>query len=121
MIHLYLDEDSMDKDLVSALRARGLDVVTALEMGKIHISDEEHLIYASQVGRVLFSFNRGDFYKLHLRYLAEGKIHSGIILANQQRYSVGEAMRRILLISAAKNVADMKNQAEFLSAWAYRR
>lgn len=67
--------------------------------------------------RVLFSFNRSDFYELHTRYLAKGKSHAGIILANQQQYSVGEAMRRILLLANTRTHADMKNWIEFLGAW----
>ena len=30
-VRLYFDEDSMDRNLVRALRARGMDVSTALE------------------------------------------------------------------------------------------
>lgn len=29
MFRLYIDEDSMDRDLVRALRTRGADVITA--------------------------------------------------------------------------------------------
>ena len=116
-IRLYCDEDSLDHDLTRALRARGMDVTTALEENMIAREDEEHLDYATQQGRVLFSFNRGDFYRLHTRYLTQGKLHAGIILANQQQYSVGGQMRRILKLSAAKTAADMKNWLEFLSAW----
>jgi len=47
MFKLYIDEDSMDRDLVRALRARGVDVVTAQEVGRIGISDEEHLRFAA--------------------------------------------------------------------------
>jgi post-segregation antitoxin (ccd killing protein) len=32
-VRLYMDEDSMDQALVRALRARGVDVKTALEEG----------------------------------------------------------------------------------------
>ncbi len=39
-IRLYIDEDAMDKDLVQALRARGVDVMTALDAGMIERSDE---------------------------------------------------------------------------------
>ena len=88
-IRLYCDEDSMDQNLVSALRARGMDVTTALEENTVNRGDEEHLDYATQQGRVLLSFNRGDFYRLHSHYLSHGKAHAGIILANQQQYSVG--------------------------------
>jgi len=31
-IRLYLDEDSMDSDLLRALRLRSVDVITALEL-----------------------------------------------------------------------------------------
>ena len=40
-IRLYVDEDALDKDLVRALRARGVDVVTALEASMIERPDEE--------------------------------------------------------------------------------
>ena len=39
-IRLYFDEDSMDGDLVRALRARGVDVTTALEERMIERSDD---------------------------------------------------------------------------------
>ena len=42
-IRLYIDEDSMDKDLVQALRARGVDVITALDAGMVERGDAEHL------------------------------------------------------------------------------
>ena len=117
MIRLYIDENSMDRDLVSALRARGVDVSTAQADGLIERPDEEHLQHALDQGRVLYSFNRGDFYRLHATYLEQGRTHAGIILARQQQYSVGEQMRRLLKLMAAKSAEEMHNQVEFLSAW----
>ena len=116
-IRLYFDEDSMQRSLVDALRARGMDVRTALEDRMIEQTDSAHLDHATQQGRVLFSFNRGDFYRLHTAYLAEGRRHTGIILANQQQYTVGELMRRMLQLAATKSAQDIRNQIEFLSAW----
>lgn len=68
-------------------------------------------------GRVLYTFNVGDFYRLHTALLKQGKSHAGIILARQQRYPVGEQMRRLLKLIAAKSAEEMKNRVEFLSAW----
>lgn len=116
-IRLYLEEDSMRRALAQALRARGVDVTTALDEGMIDREDEEHLDYATAQGRVLYSFNVGDFYDLHTAYLTPGKSHAGMILAQQQRYSVGEQMRRLLKLMAAKSAEDMRDQVEFLSAW----
>ena len=53
----------------------------------IERQDERHLEYATTQGRVLYSFNVRDFYRLHTAFLAQGKAHAGIILAPQQRYS----------------------------------
>lgn len=116
-IRLYLDDDSLAKALVKALRERGVDVVTTLEVGLDGRDDEEHLAYAAEQGRVLCSFNTRDFYRIHSQWLAQDKSHAGIILAQQQRYSVGEQMRRILRIIASKSAEEMKNRVEFLNAW----
>ena len=107
----------MRRSVVSALRARGVDVITALDAEMIERKDAEHLDYATQQGRVLCTFNVGDFYHLHTDSMARGKRHAGIILMRQQHYSVGEQMRRLLRLIAARSAKDMENWVEFLSAW----
>jgi hypothetical protein len=116
-IRLYVDEDAMDEDLIYALRAHGVDIITALQAGMIERDDKEHLDYATAQGRVLYSFNVRDYYRLHMEYLSQGKSHAGIILARQQRYSIGDQMRRLLRLIATKSAEEMKNHVEFLSAW----
>lgn len=116
-IRRYLDEDSMDRVLVRALRARRMDVTTAFDEGMIDRTDAEHLDYATTQGRAVYTFNVADFYRLHSHYLAHGKNHSGIVLARQQRYSVNEQMRRLLKLIATRSAEEMTNSVEFLSAW----
>ena len=103
--------------LVRGLNARGVEVVTALDEGMIQRKDEEHLDYATAQGCVLFSFNVRDFYRLQTVYLAAGRSHAGMILARQQQYSVGEQMRRLLKLIAAKSAEEMVEKVVFLSAW----
>ena len=103
----------MDKALVSALRARGLDVLTAREADMIERRDDDHLAFAAREGRVLYSFNVGDYCRLHTHV----RFHAGMVLALQQRYPVGDQMRRLLRLVAAKSAEDMRNHIEFLSAW----
>jgi len=107
----------MRRSLVSALRARGVDVITALDAEMIERKDAEHLDYATQQGRVLCTFNVGDFHRLHTDYMAHNMPHAGIILMRQHHYSVGEQMRRLLRLMASKSAEDMENWVEFLSAW----
>jgi hypothetical protein len=116
-IRLYFDEDSMWHALLQALRARGIDVHTALEAAMIERTDDDHLAFATAQGRVLCSFNVGDFYRLHMRYMTQQQSHAGIILARQQQYSVGEHMRRLLQLIAHRTAEEMQNRVEFLSAW----
>ena len=107
----------MSRSLVRALSVRGVDVTTALEEKMIERSDADHLYFATRQGRVLFSFNVGDFYRLHTDYLATSKRHAGIILARQQHYSIGQQMRCLLKLIATTSAEEMENRVEFISAW----
>jgi hypothetical protein len=66
---------------------------------------------------VLYTFNIGDFMALHTIYLTEDKEHAGIILGDQQRYGIGEPMRRLLRLVQMTSAEEMRNRIEFLSAW----
>ena len=83
----------------------------------IERDDDEHLIYATAQGRGIFSFNMGHFCRLHSEYLTNQQSHAGIVVSRQQRYSVGEQMRRLLKLIATKTADEMRNQLEFLSDW----
>ena len=80
-------------------------------------SDEEHLRQASSAGRVLYSFNIKDYSLLHEEYIASGRQHAGIVLAFQQRYSIGEQLRRLLHLLNLKSAAEMLSRLEYLSNW----
>jgi predicted nuclease of predicted toxin-antitoxin system len=116
-ILLYIDEDSMDADFVQALRSRNVDVLTVADVGMLHKTDEEQLDWARQKGRVIFSFNTRDFYRLHTTIIGQDLSHAGIILAPQQRYGIGDLMRGVLRLINAKSSAEMQGQLEFLSEW----
>jgi len=116
-IKIYIDEDAMDSDLVAALRSRGLTVITALDAGLVGKSDGEQLAFAAEQGCVLYTFNVSDFYRLHTEWSDSGREHAGMILAPQQRFSVGEQLRRILRLRAATTAVSMRSQVEFLSNW----
>ena len=114
---LYLDEDASSTALVDALRSRGVDVMRAFEVGLTERSDEEQLDWACSAERVIYTFNAGHFAKLHQLFAATGRPHAGIIVGNQQRYSVGEQLRRISRIIASRSAEEMRNQIVFLSNW----
>ena len=91
-------------------------MTTTMEAGMAGRADEQQLEWAASNSRALYSFNRGDFYSLHTNWLREGRHHSGIILS-RQGLSVGEQMRRLLRLVAARSAEDMQNNIEFLTTW----
>jgi len=107
----------MLRAFVLALRARGVDVLTAREADMIERSDEEQLAFAASAGRVICTFNVGDFYRLHAEYLRVAKTHAGMLLMPQQRYAPGELARRVTRLVGALSAEDMDNRVEFLSSW----
>ena len=114
---LYIDEDRISVELVAGLRNNGFDVLTCAEAGMIGKSDEEHLTYASSIGRVLYTANVGDFSEIHARWLRGGRVHTGIIACNSQRWSVGEQIRRISQVARFKSSTEMAGSLEHLSSY----
>lgn len=82
MINLYLDEDVHKKVAVS-LRIKGYDVISAHEVSNWSVSDLRQLEYAVSQKRAIFTFNSGDFVKLHDEYIRNNKHHFGILLSKQ--------------------------------------
>lgn len=116
-VRLFVDEDAMADGLIAGLRARGVDLLTVSEAGTRRLEDDKQLEYATAQGRVLYTFNTSDFYRLHTVWTNQGKNHAGIIFAPQQRYYIGEQMRRLLNVLRLRSAEEMVNNVEFLSHW----
>lgn len=90
MARLYADEN-FPRPAVSALRALGHDVLTALDAGQADrgIPDEDVLAFSHARGRVVLTHNRKHFRALH----ASGQPHSGIVICTEDRNFVALASR----------------------------
>jgi hypothetical protein len=113
---LYMDEDIMEDALVRGLRARGLDLLLVSEAGRQNCSDEDQLVYATITGRVLGSYNVHDYARLHVEWIASGQSHCGLILMEQQRYSLGEEIRMLVRFANFTEMAAMRNRIVYLNA-----
>lgn len=113
-LSLYLDEDTMARSMVAALRARGADVRTVVEAGLQGKEDEIQLEWAATNGRALYTFNVSDFCRIHREYLDRGIGHAGIIVVPRQRYSVKQQIRLLLNLLQTKSAEDMQNCLHFL-------
>jgi predicted nuclease of predicted toxin-antitoxin system len=107
-IRFHLDEH-ISFAVAAGLRRREIDVTTSTDAGLIGASDEAHLQFAGRAGRVVVTQD-GDFLRLH----AQGVTHAGIAYCRQQSISVGEMLRRVVLIHDFLTPEEMAGRVEFL-------
>lgn len=108
-IKIYADEN-VNIAIVEGLKRRGVEAWSALEKGKIGLSDEEQLSYALQENATIFTHD-DDF----LVMAAESGIeHWGIIYVHQQLLSIGESIRRLKAIVETMSLEEMHNHVIFL-------
>lgn len=77
-MRFYLDED-LPPSVARALRARGLDTVSAQEESMLRASDAEQLAFAARQGRCLVTRNAQDFIALSRVVIRDQVPHAGIV------------------------------------------
>lgn len=93
----YLDE-CVDRPVAEDLRHRGFDVLTAVEAGRGQYPDRAQLEYATSAGRVILTYNRMDFRRLHAAFVQAGRPHGGIIILPQTRMIPRRQVRAAMLL-----------------------
>jgi predicted nuclease of predicted toxin-antitoxin system len=78
-VTFYLDED-LSPVVAQLLRERGLDAISAHEIGFIQVSDQEQLDHAAAEGRALVTRNARDFRALSTDRVQRQQPHAGIIV-----------------------------------------
>ncbi|MCC7366735.1 MAG: hypothetical protein IT303_20425 [Dehalococcoidia bacterium] len=92
-------------------------MVSSLDAGIEGAPDDVHLTFAAATGLVLVSSNIRDFPRIHAEWLGAGRSHSGIIIIVQQKFGVGEQLRRLERIAGTIGQAGMVDRLEYLSSW----
>jgi uncharacterized protein with PIN domain len=99
MARFYADEN-FDYPITEALRLMGHDVLTVQEAAERGNDDGRVLSFATADGRVVLTFNRQDFKKLHRQSTA----HGGIVSCTWDRDYVGLAKRIDAAVAAATSL-----------------
>lgn len=113
-IRFLIDEDAQHRGLLAALRARGVDVVAAADVGLGGVDDDAVLTQAANSGRALYTFNVGDFCHLHAKFMSQHRSHAGIVIVPRQRYTVGQQVRSLFQLINMRTAEDMRDRLEFL-------
>ena len=107
-IRLYLDE-GVQVAVAEQMRNRGIDTVHVRDLGLRGDADINHLQRASDMGRVVCTYDY-DFLRLH----GQGIQHAGIIIAQHFDTTVGDWVRGLELICGAMTADEMINHIEYL-------
>jgi len=107
-VRFHLDEH-VSFGVAAGLRRRGVDVSRAAEVGLVGVRDEEQLSFATQAGRVLVSQD-ADFLRLH----EAGVPHAGIAYCHQGLLTIGEMLRRLVLVYDLVTAEEMHGRVEYL-------
>ena len=96
----YLDEDLAPAIAVD-LRQKGVDVISAHEIGNVALGDEEQLVFATRLGRCLVSGNARDFRSLGHAAVEQRRPHAGIVLCPPRIHGpdVGAVVRALMKIA----------------------
>ena len=76
---VYLDEN-LSPRIATILRARGIDAVSAHEVGNTRLDDRSQLRYATGDGRAIVTGDIQDYLALAAETIATNASHAGIIL-----------------------------------------
>lgn len=110
-LRLYANE-CVDARIVAGVRRRSIEVVTAADEGLLGSSDEAQFERAEALGRVIVSSDQ-DFLRLAHARAEAGDEHPGLLFILPQT-AIGDAVRRITLVSQAKEPADLKGWVEWI-------
>jgi predicted nuclease of predicted toxin-antitoxin system len=111
-VKLYTDHH-VPRAIVTGLRLRGVDVLTAYEDGSSELDDPPLLDRATAVGRVLFSQDDDLLIEAKQRQY-DGTPFSGVIYAHQLQVSIGACIRDLELIAMVNEPADHEGQVTYL-------
>lgn len=107
-IRFHLDEH-VDPDIARALRRHGIDVTTTVEAGLRTQDDEAQIAFVRRESRVIITHD-ADF----LRLAAQRTDHPGIVYCHKTARSLGEMIRRLILIYEVLTPGEMTGHVEYL-------
>jgi hypothetical protein len=96
----------------TALRLRGIDVLTAQEDGSAELDDGPLLKRTTELSRILVSQDE-DLLREGTRLLREGCEFSGIVYAHQLRVTIGQMVTDIKIFAKATSREEWLGRIEY--------
>ena len=105
---VFYTNESVSVAVSEGLKRRGVKAISARDAGNLGLSDEEQLAYASKNNFVIVTHD-DDFLSIAMEHE-----HNGIAYVHQEKYNVGDLIRRLKLLCETTQSENMINHVEFL-------
>lgn len=114
---LYLNENISHKLVAIPFRELGYDVISSHEVGMDELDDYSQLAFAARRKRILVTFNRDDFERLHEYMIRSKQSHFGIL--HSESINSRELVDRLrkFLDDSSITMRQMKNEIRDLDNW----
>jgi predicted nuclease of predicted toxin-antitoxin system len=113
-IRLYFDHNAHPR-FARDLRSEVFDALAAIELGHERFADEDHLRWAADHRRTLFTYDKADFSVIADAWMRREEEYAGIILSKAPPLlSYGEILRRLLRLLNEVTAEEMMNRIEWL-------
>ncbi len=106
-------DEHVHRAITTSLRLRGVDVLTAQDDGRRHVTDRILLDRATELQRVLFSQDEDLLAEANLRQRQRIPF-AGVVYAHQLQVSIGTCVRELELIAKIANPEDLAARVEYL-------
>jgi hypothetical protein len=111
-ITLFTDHD-VRRAVVTGLRLRGIDVVTAFELNAHLLEDPDLLSRATEMGRALVTHD--DDHLSEARHRQRNDIpFAGVVYVHQTKLTIGRMIEELELLATLGSSEDVANQVVFL-------
>jgi predicted nuclease of predicted toxin-antitoxin system len=99
--------------ITAGLRHRQVDVLTSQDDGTVRFTDNELLMRATNLGRVLFTQD-ADFLQIVTRWQAEGKPFCGVVYCHQLATGIGQIINDMMLVVEVMSLEELSFGVIFL-------
>jgi uncharacterized protein DUF5615 len=99
--------------ITQGLRRRGINVITSQEDGTRETSDEQLLVRATELGRILVSQDE-DLLAVTAQWQTAGREFSGLVFMPQEGGSIGRYVDDLELIAVCCTEPEMRSLVQYL-------